>query len=201
MKKKKIKNTETVKTILVVTGLPGSGKSEVSDYIKSLGIPMLRSGDVIREEVMRRGLELNTKNSEMISRKLREEEGMDAPVRRVGEQIKSVKADLMCVEGPRDMHEIGYLATLGSVVILIVDAPIKTRFERSVGRKGSRLEPKTRDPKDMEEFKWRDKKERERGMDQLTSTSKYPRHVIDNSGTKAKLKANVRKLVESLGKH
>jgi len=186
------------KTILVVTGLPGSGKSEVSDYIKSLGIPMFRTGDVIREEVTRRGLELNPKNSEMISRKLREEEGMDAPARRVGESIKSANSDIVCVEGPRDMHEIDFLATLGQVFMLIIDAPVGTRFMRSVSRKGSEKEPKTRDPKTLLEFKWRDRKEMERGLGEVISTKKFNMHVINNTGSKQQLYNEINSIIQEL---
>ena len=42
-------NKKSERTIIVVTGLPGSGKSEVSNYLKGLGMPMFRTGDIIRE--------------------------------------------------------------------------------------------------------------------------------------------------------
>jgi len=186
------------RVILVVTGFIGAGKSEASGYIKSLGIPMFRTGDVIRKEVLNRGLELNTRNSEMIARKFREERGMDVASRRVGEKIKKLGDSLVCVEGPRDMHEIEFLATLGRVVIIIVKAPIETRFERTGRRKGRHLEPKTRDARTFEEFKWRDSKERERGLDEVVSTGKYTKHIIDNTGTKDELRKKIDDIISSL---
>lgn len=180
------------KTILVVVGLPGSGKSEVSDYIRSKGIPMFRTGDVIREEVVNRGMELTIKNQEAISKKLREEEGMDAPARRTGEKIKAADSGLICVEGPRDMHEISYLAGLGRLVLLVVDAPDELRFERLKNRGGSR------DPKTREEFEWRDRSERERGQGEVLATEKYPKHVIENTGSREELRRKVDKVLKKL---
>ena len=46
--------------IIGVTGLPGSGKSVVSRTAKRLNIPIIRMGDVIREEAKK-----ETKNQEM----------------------------------------------------------------------------------------------------------------------------------------
>jgi dephospho-CoA kinase len=189
------------RTIIVITGLPGSGKSEASGYIKSLGIPMFRTGDIVREEVLRRGLELNAQNSEMIARKLREEEGMDVLARRLGGKIKKLRGGLVCVEGPRDMHEVRYLATLGRVMIIITEAPEKTRFGRLSARKGSgRLEPRSRDPKTFEEFRWRDERELERGLREVMATDSYPRVVVSNAGAREELTGNIRKIVENLKK-
>jgi len=190
---------KTGKTIIVVTGLPGSGKSEVSSYMKSLGIPMFRTGDVIREEVLKRGLELNPQNSEMIARRLREEEGMDVASRRVGKKIKALLDGLVCVEGPRDMSEISHLAKLGRLILVIVDAPDEVRFSRQKSRKsGSRLEPASRNPKTLDEFRWRDARERERGLDEVMATRKFDKHVIVNDGTLEGLKRKVDGLLDSI---
>ena len=41
--------------LVVVTGMPGAGKSEVADTFRSANVPVIVMGDVIREEVRRRG--------------------------------------------------------------------------------------------------------------------------------------------------
>jgi len=186
------------RTILVVTGLPGAGKSEVFSYIISKRIPAFKTGDVIREAVLKKGLPLTIKNSEMMARKIREEHGMDVAARRTGEKIRNLKDRIICVEGPRDMHEIRYLASLGRLVILAVDAPLETRYRRSVSRSGGGLEPKTRDPKDLEEFKWRDCKERERGLDELMSTSEFAIQLVDNTGTREELHEKVDRILKNI---
>jgi len=187
------------RTILIVTGLPGSGKSEVSEYIKSKGIPMFKTGDVIREEVIKRGLELTPQNSEMIARKLREEEGMDVAARRVGKKIKTMNDSLICVEGPRDMYEVDYLSTLGRVILVVTQAPENTRFERMKARRGAgKFAPKSRDPRSFKEFKWRDEHELERGLQEVTTTDKYPRIIIQNTGTKEELRKKVDEILEKI---
>jgi len=183
--------------IVVVTGLPGSGKSEVYDYLLSSGIPCFKTGDIIRQEVLRRGLPLNPVNAEMIARKIREEEGMDIAARRTGEKMKGIEG-IICVEGPRDMTEIRYLATLGNVHLIIINASIETRFERIKTRTGGRMEPKSRDPNNFAEFKWRNDMERERGMDDVLSTNIFPRHAIQNTSTKEKLYLVVDRILSKL---
>jgi len=188
------------KTILVVVGSVGSGKTETSNFIKSLGIPTFRTGDVIRKAVLDSGLSLTPKNSERMAVELRRKYGNDYPARKTGEKIKQLPKTerLICVEGPRDMDEVDYLATLGRVILLVLEAPIELRFSRTVARKGTKLEPKTRDPETLEEFRWRDMTESERGQAEVTHTDKYPRHVIENTGTKEELYDKVRRIVEKL---
>ena len=186
------------RTIIVVTGLPGSGKSEVSGYLKGLGIPMFRTGDVIREEVLDRGLELNPRNSEKIARQLRKEEGTDVAARRTCEKIKPLRG-LVCVEGIRDMDELEYLATLGRIVLVIVEADEKVRFSRQrVRRSGGRLEPSSRNPKTLEDFEWRDRMERERGLDEVIATDRYEKHVIENNEGLAELRNRVDALLKEI---
>lgn len=186
--------------IIVVVGLTGGGKSEASDYIKSLGVPMFRTGDVVRAEVVKRGFELTPRNSELIARKLRQELGGDAPARITGELIKKNKDKLICVEGPRDMAEIAYLATLGSVLILVISASPEVRFERSKKRTATKLEPKTRDPNSYQEFLWRDEKEKERGQLEVMTTELYVRKEVKNSLGKEELHAKLKEIVDGLKK-
>jgi dephospho-CoA kinase len=188
------------RTILVVVGYIGSGKSEVSSYIKSLGIPMFRTGDVIRKAVLDSGKPLTPKNSEMMAVSLRKEHGNDYPARKTGERIEQCNEGLICVEGPRDTEEVDYLATLGKVILLVIEAPIELRFERARARKGSSLEPKSRDTHDYEEFKWRDQSENARGQREITHTDMYTRYTINNSGTKDELHKKVKKLIQEATK-
>ncbi len=176
------------RTIIVVVGMPGSGKSEVSKFCKEQGIPMFRTGDVIRKAVIDGGMALTPENSEMMARKLRERHGMDFAAREVGKRISKLNDSLICVEGPRDMYELEHLASLGRVVLVVVEAPFEARFKRSTSRKGNRLEPRTRDARSVEEFKWRCKKELERGLGEVLKTKKYARHEIRNDGTLEELR-------------
>ncbi len=186
------------KAIIVVVGMPGSGKSEVSKFYKEQGLPMFRTGDVIRKAAIGSGMALTPENSEMMARKLREQHGMDFAAREVGEKIGKLEDDVVCVEGLRDMHELEHLATLGRLFLVVVEAPFETRFKRSASRAGSRIEPKTRNAKSIEELRWRDKKELERGLAEVLKTKKYPRYEIVNSGTLGELRGKAKNTIDKI---
>ncbi|WP_243674686.1 AAA family ATPase [Vulcanisaeta distributa] len=40
----------------MITGLPGSGKTIVSDVARELGLPVVTMGDIIREEAVKSGI-------------------------------------------------------------------------------------------------------------------------------------------------
>jgi len=188
------------KIILIVTGLPGSGKTAAAEIIKRIGLPMFRTGQAVKDEVARRGLPYTIENSEMVAREMREKTGPDAPARiTVEEKIKpfwkeNPNKNLICVEGPRDMPEVDYLASLGRIIILVIEAPLKMRFRRMTARR------ELRDPKDIEEMEWRDKKEKERGMQDIITTDKYPRRKIQNTGTLEDLRERLKVLLKEIKK-
>jgi len=43
--------------LILIAGMPGSGKSIVSSIARELGLPVYVMGDVVREEARRRGIE------------------------------------------------------------------------------------------------------------------------------------------------
>ncbi|HEX59524.1 MAG TPA: hypothetical protein ENF26_05205, partial [Methanomicrobia archaeon] len=48
--------------IIAFVGAPASGKTEAANVARELGIPVISMGDVIREELRRRGLPLTDEN-------------------------------------------------------------------------------------------------------------------------------------------
>jgi len=191
------------KTIMVIVGLPGAGKSEVSSFYKEQGLPMFRTGDVFREEVVSRGLELTPENSEMIARRLREEQGRDVAARITMEKILKLTDMLICVEGPRDMDELAYIAKLSKLILLVLKAGDNTRFRRQLNRGKSGRDPGNkvkgfRNPKDRKEFDWRDGKEKERGLAEVLKTKKYPRYEIENEGTIGELRVKAARVLSAI---
>jgi len=191
------------KTTMVVVGMPGAGKSEVSSFYRELGLPMFRTGDVIREEVVRRGLELTPENSEMIARKLREERGNDVAARMTMEKVNTLKEKFVCVEGPRDMDELACIAASSDVRLIVVRAGDDARFRRQLDRGTSGKDPGnkvrgSRNPRDRKEFDWRDGKEKERGLAEVLKTKRYPRYEIDNNGTLGELREKSRKVLDEI---
>jgi dephospho-CoA kinase len=67
------------KTILAVVGLPGSGKSETTNYIiEKTGWPKVYFGQITFDELARRGLPVSEVNERAVREELRKEHGMGA---------------------------------------------------------------------------------------------------------------------------
>ncbi len=181
-----------VKTIIVVTGLPGSGKSEVSREIKKRRIPTFVTGDMIKEEVIKRGLDLTVESSEYTARELRKQYGPDAPIRMIEPKIEAIKQGIVCVDGPRNIKEIELLREHGEIFLILVESAKKVRYSRLKKRGGSR------DPEKWERFLWRDRKELERGMNSLLKTKKFRKYIIKNTGTVSELRAKITKILRSI---
>ena len=64
--------------IVAIVGMTGAGKTDVARMFVEHGYEYLRFGQVVIDEVKRRGLELNEKNERFVREKLRAEHGMAA---------------------------------------------------------------------------------------------------------------------------
>ena len=118
--------------IIAFVGMPASGKSEAARIAAKMGIPVINMGDVIRKEVLRRGLEPTDSNTGMVATDLRKCEGMDAVARRCVSQIREVGSELVVVDGIRGIAEVEcFRQDFGKGFILIsIYTPIEVRFSR-----------------------------------------------------------------------
>ncbi len=74
--------------LIVLVGMPGSGKSTLVDYLVSKGLPSVYFGGITIDEVKRRGLEVNEKNEKIVREDIRAREGKDAYAQRIISQIE-----------------------------------------------------------------------------------------------------------------
>ena len=120
--------------ILAIVGMTGSGKSEVSGHLRSLGFPVIRFGQVVVDEIARRGWELNPKNERTIREELRATEGMDVCARRSLPGIRQALegSPLVVIDGLYSWTEYKTLnAAFGqNLVLLMVYTTKKTRYHR-----------------------------------------------------------------------
>jgi dephospho-CoA kinase len=63
--------------IVALVGLPGSGKTEAGKIFVGHGFEYVRFGQVVLDEVLKRGLIVNEKNERDVREELRAEHGMD----------------------------------------------------------------------------------------------------------------------------
>jgi len=146
------------KLIIGVAGMPGSGKSVLAEVARSMGIPVVVMGDIIREEAKRRGLEPTRENLSRIMFEIREINGKAAVAKRCIPLIKAFEGTVL-VEGIRSLHEIEeFKKHFPNFKLIAVHASPKTRFERLMGRE------RRDDPKSWEEFKRRDLSELKVGL-------------------------------------
>ncbi len=67
------------KIVLAISGLPGAGKSETTDYLmKKLGWSKVYFGQTVIDEIGRRELEATEENHQLVREDLRKEHGMGA---------------------------------------------------------------------------------------------------------------------------
>jgi dephospho-CoA kinase len=118
--------------IIAFVGMPASGKSEAARIASRMGIPVINMGDVIRKEVLRRGLEPTDSNTGMVATDLRKCEGMDAIARYCNSQIRETGSELVVVDGVRGIAEVEcFRQEFGKGFILIsIYTPIEVRFSR-----------------------------------------------------------------------
>ena len=94
--------------VIAFVGMPGAGKTEASNVARELDIPVIVMGDVLREEVKKRGLPPTDENIGGVANQLRKEEGMDAIAKRCIPKIEALKgqSDVVVVDGIRGIAEV-----------------------------------------------------------------------------------------------
>ena len=73
--------------VILVTGMPGSGKEEFIRVCQNKRIRVIRMGDFVREETRRQGLDLTDENVGGVAQNMRERHGFDIWARRTIEAI------------------------------------------------------------------------------------------------------------------
>ncbi|MEM1984900.1 MAG: AAA family ATPase [Candidatus Korarchaeum sp.] len=126
------------KPIVLIVGLPGSGKDEASKALRDLlGYRVIRMSDLLLEELRRRGLSETRENLRTLGLELRSRLGEGALAKLAIEVIvSSPPPRCFVVNGIRNVEEIDeFVKEFGDDVITIaVLASKKTRFIRMRAR-------------------------------------------------------------------
>ena len=170
--------------VIAFVGMPASGKSEAARIAAETGIPVVNMGDVIRKEVLKRGLEPNDSNTGMVATDLRKCEGMDAVARRCISQIRETGSELVVVDGVRGIAEVKcFRQEFGKGFVLIsIYAPIEIRFSR-IQKRG-----RSDDMNNIEGLRNRDERELGWGMGEAIEASNVE---IENNSTLEAFKKDV----------
>jgi dephospho-CoA kinase len=177
--------------VLAITGKPGSGKTTAINAIRDLGM-VITMGDVVRNEVRNRNLELSDNNIGKIAKILRKEKGLAVIAEKCIEVIKNKSADVIFVDGIRSTSEVNLFRKLWKFPIIAIVIDERVRFNRLLER------ARSDDPKILEELIERDKRESQFGLDEVLQNADY---IIHNNSTIDDLKRNVRDLVLNIIKN
>lgn len=123
--------------IICVVGMPGAGKSEVSDELVRQDFAFLRFGQITLDQIKERGLELNESNERKIREEIRKEHGMAAfAVLNIPKIDELLKKSHVVVDGLYSWSEYKILKEKygGIMYVLAVFAPPKIRYKRLVDR-------------------------------------------------------------------
>jgi len=176
--------------IIIITGMPGAGKSEVADAFSNAGYPLIIMGDVIREETRKRGMEANPENTKKVMLDLRKKHGPGAVATYCLDGLCNQESNIIVIEGCRSIAEIDVFDDYADeVVIVCVHASPKLRF--------SRLQERNRDdaPSTWEIFRERDIREISVGLGGVIALSDI---MLVNEGTLDEIRTASKDLVTKL---
>jgi len=164
-----------MKKLIVIVGLPGSGKSTAADVIKKkFKAEIFHTGDIIREEIKKRGLKYTPQTDELIAHWFHTSGREKILVKRVWNKIKKSKRKLIVIEGFRSLKHLKYLKGFYKrkpVVIAIISSfEVRAKRELKRGRFGKQ--------ETLNYLRFREKLEKRHGIDKLIRKADYK---INNS--------------------
>src|SRR6266852_1734947 len=167
--------------------MPGAGKSLASSVMKSRGIPVFVSGDIIRAEALKRRLEFTRKNLGELMLKIRKEEGMGAVAKRLVPLIEKEGAEFLVYEGARSVEEVDELRRKYRVILIAINASPQARFKR-LQRRG-----RSDRPRGWSDFEERDNRELGVGIAKLIALAD---RTVENEESKDDLKRRTRRVLQ-----
>jgi len=174
--------------LILLVGLPSSGKTTAAQILKEMGFSVISSGDIIREEVKKRGLPYTIENDTKI-RKWFHEEGREALL--LKRLLERARGENLVWDGPRSTEYLEELKEkMGKPVIIAIKSDFKSRFKRDLEK--NRFPDLTK-----ERMEKRDKQQLDTGISELMERAD---HVIDNTNlTKEELKKKIEKILKKSG--
>ena len=128
--------------LFALVGMPGSGKGTCTSHLsETYGFPLIHFGNMLYEEVARRGLD-NVADEKFVREDMRRQEGPAVFAKRVAEKAKNYIAEGaqgIVIDGLYSWSEYKYLReTFGDkLVVIAVAAPRAVRYQRVLARTDS----------------------------------------------------------------
>jgi dephospho-CoA kinase len=178
------------KLVVGLAGMPGSGKSLVVETAAMLGYGVVVMGDVVREETLKRRLELNPKNVGQVMLELRRKGGASVVADKCIPKIERHETAKVIVDGVRSLSEVeAFKKHFANFNLMAVYASPETRFNRVYRRQRSD------DPNCWEIFHERDLRELGVGVGDAIALAEY---LVVNESSKANAKAAVKRFIQRI---
>jgi len=178
--------------IIGLTGTNGAGKSTIAEILKSKGFTYNSLSDVLREESAKRGIRPTRDNLVVIGNELRMSQGNGVLAKKILEKVRSNKEKKAIVDSIRNPDEINELRKEKDFMLIAVDAPIETRFERvkARGRTGDKALT-------FDDFRYQDEREMvgESAAQQIRKCIEMADHLIVNDGAIEDLKKKIEEIL------
>ncbi|MBO3798168.1 MAG: nucleoside monophosphate kinase [Thermoproteota archaeon] len=179
-----------MKRLILISGMPGSGKTTVAKLIGEHGFTVVSMGDAVREEAETRGVGGDIVSMSRFMVELRRELGNDAVARLVEKRIEKSDSRIIVVDGLRSLREAEYFKSKGySITRIAVLAPVSLRYSRLSNR--GRLD----DPETLRELEERDRVELSVGLGEVLALSDV---YILNDGSLEDLKEAVERKLKRI---
>lgn len=179
--------------IIGLTGKNGSGKTEVSEYLKSRGFEYHSLSDEIRDEISKRGLQITRDVLIEVGNELREKHGPGVLAERVLARLEDDQNYV--IDSIRNPQEVEVLRRRNNFTLLAVEAEQAIRFERS-RKRGRESAPQTL--KQFVEEEARELDSANPASQQLNATREKADIAIENDGTLKELHRRLDELISPL---
>ena len=142
---------------LALVGMPGAGKTLCAHHLEMRGFFQFRFGQIVVDEVVRRGLVINPENERVVREEFRDNEGMAAIALRALPHLKTALAShsSIIIDGLYSFSEYKILSPeLGaSMMVVAIVSSRALRYQRLASREDRPLtaqEAETRDYQEIE---------------------------------------------------
>lgn len=185
--------------ILGLTGPFGSGKTTIANYLQTKNFQFITLSDIIREGARKRNLPLERKALQDLGNELRQTQGKNYLAKKALEKIDP--KENWIIDGIRNPSEIEELKKVKEFRLISLDAPREIRLQRVISNLGIRKERKDSDPKDIEEVKRLEA--RDRGVDeeefgqQVAKCMEFADHKIDTNESLNETFEKINKIIEN----
>jgi deoxycytidylate deaminase/cytidylate kinase len=176
--------------IIAVTGLYGSGKDTVAEFLHEKNFFHYSLSDFLRDELRKRKTPVTRDNLIKIGNELRVKHGASVLAQRALQEVKD--GENYVVTSIRNPEEARLIMEQEDAVLITVVAPAASRLKRLVVRN------REEDPKTMDELKMKEKIEMstDPAAQQLHTVMRMATITVKNDGTLDDLRTKVERLVE-----